>query len=172
MKKICILLLMLCLVLSSCGCSIFMDPDRYEPNFSDRLASVKQVELIYYDVSRVESFEEPVETPTDLYDFEKAETVEVLDPALVAEFLTALDTVKFYKHSAASRASTDKTPVSYCIRIVYATDEFDVLSFRFNSFFCRYDSEGSPLYVEADIRSYDELQRIQGIANRFFKTPM
>ena len=173
MKRILIICLLLCFAFAVSGCALFENPDSHEPLFAERLDVIERIELIYYDVEEPKKADAPVNTPIELYDFEKSVVVETLDPSVMAEFLAELDTVEFRRHLATSSATRDVLPASYCFRIVYETGEFDILSFRFNSFMCRYDENGFPLCVEADIYYHnDNIRKLQKIANRFFETPM
>lgn len=173
MKRFIAFCLLLCLAIVMSSCALFKNSNMYEPHFLARLDTVECIELVYYDAETLKRSEQPMDVPTELYNFEKSETIEVLNSTLTANFLAELDKVKFCKHSATPSATKATAPASYSFRIVYKTGEFEVFSFRYNSFMCHYDVDGHPLYVEADIYYHDDnFRKLQSIANAFFETPM
>jgi hypothetical protein len=146
------------------------DPGEYNFDYNELIDSVVSIELIQYDNLEQKQFVSWVPNHfSKLLAFELSHmrVLETLPNDNVIDFLSQLSQVHFlYKYYVYN------SPKDICIRIIYANDDFQILSidyknFGYGGYIGRYNSDGN---VVDFIGSFESYYDFEALVNNFFET--
>lgn len=93
------------------------DPVRYRYDYEGLRKSVVSVELMEYKATTVKMTQK--KSDIDMFDFDKSETVQTLEPSKIDDFLRAFTKVEFFKYEEFA-----STPIGRCIKLTYSNGDF------------------------------------------------
>ncbi len=135
-KKLSLCFLFCIVCFSLCAC----DPSNYYHDYDTLKESVVQVELINYDNPDAKEYNDwfqKIKYP--LFDFDKAEVVEVLAEEKLDDFLKTLS-----EHRILTTWVHMDSPNGLCLRLIHNNDTFEIFNTNpRKSFSAYYDSDGN-----------------------------
>jgi hypothetical protein len=152
-----------------CLCFVACDPSSYHFNYDELSDNVISVELINYNNPEQKRFNSNIQNNPKLkpFSFENMIVLETLNEKDFDDFFMQLSNVYFlYKYYVFN------SPKDVCIRLVYSSSDFDVLSCdyennSFGGYVGKYDSKGNAIDFHG---SFEDLSDFKALVNDFFET--